>query len=1002
MKRRKSILIAGALILVLMLVFGWMLNNSDKKNDVTEETLQSSGRVAAAENEQEQKTNSEEKGSAASKKDSKSKKKQKSGEKDKAEKEKKEREKDKDKKTCRITIHDGASAADTKYVVNGLHVYDPTTVDKEDFVSGDEVPVGTNICVFAYNLASPVRLTIVHNGEVIAERTYSVMRQFVDDHKVEFFKFKLEGDLVVTTEALPKDAASGSTMHINNEALGSVLVGKEDVHDGDVLRNGTYNVTLSRADRDVRAALTVGGETVGTAELTDESPSAVFRRVSFDDEDIYVEFTVLNAHEETPAPPAKSRVRIENGRLGTVYRGSTELTDGASIIHGYHDLRVQSFNRDIEITLKVNGTVVGTAKLKGGMKEHRFSDVHVTGDVSIAFRDITPTPAEESFLITLEDKVKNKDVSMDVGYIDTSSGTPEPVQIVSGKKYSQGLMVGARVLNGTDRELKLTAYGADGTVLDSVTVEPKKGKIEGANGFYLILNQATRFVVDYAGSVEPPQPPAPKKYTVTVEDQIQDPKVTRTVGWIDTSSTPPKNVDIVSGNAYPEGLAIGTRVVNDGDRAVVMTVYEGGKQTAQKTVAPGAADGYYIESLSADSRIVFEPGQEEPKLCRITVDNGASSADIPNQVVNGLHVYDPTSSDKEDFESGAKVPKDTSICVFAYNLASPIRMTIVHNGVTIAERTYSAVQQFVDDYKVEKFRFKLEGDLVVTTEALPQDTELGRSEVSINGAELGTVSDGRNPIQHGDKLRNGTYNLILSRKDQDVDARLTVGGREIGTVELTAEQPSFTFKRVTFSDERIQIDFISKKPAPQDQFTVTVEDRINNPQVITTVGWIDFSGEKPEPVLIISGNQYPKGLKIGGRAINDSDRDVVLTVYEGGQEVYRTTIKPRGAGGYYIEELSADSSFIFEYAEKPAAAPSGESIVPPEETSGAGLPAIGEASEEPVVVPSAAVPAAEGQDHSAAPQYGAEEPQPDNAEAAIEAAPGGNLPDERGDGEDRL
>ena len=107
-----------------------------------------------------------------------------------------------EQKTCLITIDNGAAEANTENAVNGLHVYDPNSEELDDFVSGTELPAGTEVSVYVYNLASPVQLQIVHNGETIVDKRFEKMQAWVDDDKVEFFDIVLEGDLTVTTKAL--------------------------------------------------------------------------------------------------------------------------------------------------------------------------------------------------------------------------------------------------------------------------------------------------------------------------------------------------------------------------------------------------------------------------------------------------------------------------------------------------------------------------------------------------------------------------------------------------------------------------------------------------------------------------------------------------------------------------------------------------------------------------------------------------------------------------------
>ena len=105
---------------------------------------------------------------------------------------------------CVLTIDNGASSVNTKYAVNALHVYCPDTEDKEDYFSGDELPAGTSICIFAYNTAGDIHMTIVHNGETLCDKDFKRVIPWENDEAVERFTFSLEGDLTVTTYAIQK------------------------------------------------------------------------------------------------------------------------------------------------------------------------------------------------------------------------------------------------------------------------------------------------------------------------------------------------------------------------------------------------------------------------------------------------------------------------------------------------------------------------------------------------------------------------------------------------------------------------------------------------------------------------------------------------------------------------------------------------------------------------------------------------------------------------------
>ncbi len=239
------------------------------------------------------------------------------------------------KKTCTLTIHNGAAEANTTEAVNAVHVYDPDSEEQEDFFSGDEVPVGTHVSIFVYNLASPVSLTIEHNGKLYAERTYSVMEAWTDDAKVEFFEIDLEGDLTVTTEVLPEGTKTDSTVSINNEALGIVRMFDQDLHDGDRLRNGTGDLTLKRTVYDVKAAVTIDGKEAGSASLTEQKPEAVIPALTFNNSEIKVVFTQTDSSEPAPEPrPGAFRVWWKSQPVGT-----TEYQIQFSLKQNFSDAR---------------------------------------------------------------------------------------------------------------------------------------------------------------------------------------------------------------------------------------------------------------------------------------------------------------------------------------------------------------------------------------------------------------------------------------------------------------------------------------------------------------------------------------------------------------------------------------------------------------------------------------------------------------------------------------
>ncbi len=104
------------------------------------------------------------------------------------------------KTKARVTINDGAKAANTASAVNGFHVYLPKDKDLREVESGEELPLGTEISIYPYNTASKIHLKIVHNGVTIKDQDYDVFEPYVTSE--DFTDLKLEGDLVITTSVI--------------------------------------------------------------------------------------------------------------------------------------------------------------------------------------------------------------------------------------------------------------------------------------------------------------------------------------------------------------------------------------------------------------------------------------------------------------------------------------------------------------------------------------------------------------------------------------------------------------------------------------------------------------------------------------------------------------------------------------------------------------------------------------------------------------------------------
>ncbi len=124
-----------------------------------------------------------------------------------------------------------------------------------------------------------------------------------------------------------------------------------------------------------------------------------------------------------------------------------------------------------------------------------------------------------------------------------------------------------------------------------------------------------------------------------------------------------------------------------------------------------------------DSSSSSGTSQKAPNdLVKVTINNGASSANVEGETVNALHVYSYDIDESgDDFLSGTEIPKGTEVKLFVYNYASAVELNL-SNGDEKITRQYPAITPYVDDDKVEHITFIAKGDIVAETKAIDKLT----------------------------------------------------------------------------------------------------------------------------------------------------------------------------------------------------------------------------------------------------------------------------------------
>lgn len=247
-----------------------------------------------------------------------------------------------------VTIHidNGAADANSDSAVNGLHVYDPESEDLDDFVDGAEVPKGTKVSIYVYNLASEVHLDIKHNGETIADKDYGILQS---DDDVEFFDVTLEGDLYVNTSVInSKNKNDIATVHINN-SLATVSMDGEEIESNKDIDFGEHDFTVKAGDKDIKAQLKIGDKKIDTKTIK-AGKEYVFEDQNVDG-DVFFHFDYANKKDKQEAK--------ENAKNPDSKVGDKSVTEGGYSVTVVNNTGVELDVRYLDDNTNVHNVVSG-------------------------------------------------------------------------------------------------------------------------------------------------------------------------------------------------------------------------------------------------------------------------------------------------------------------------------------------------------------------------------------------------------------------------------------------------------------------------------------------------------------------------------------------------------------------------------------------------------------------------------------------------------------------
>ena len=858
-------------------------------------------------------------------------------------------QKEKDKKKdgmCTITIDNGAASANTDSAVNGLHVYDPDSKDLDDFVSGAEVPVGTKVSIYVYNLASPVNLVIEHNGKKIADKDYPVMQAWTDDDKVEFFDIVLEGDLKVTTKALEGSNDGNSYVSIRNDGLGMVFVGNEQLHDGNSVKNGTYDITIRRGSADVTATVKLGSNVIGTYDLTSSTPGYVLRNVNLNGRTLSVVFSRLGV------PPAEYTVTLDNRVSGSDAVFTVGYADDSSgtpravnIVSGnvYEEglligaralnnstrrLRLSAYTSSGSLIDSVEiGARSGTEEGANGFYFELHSSVVVvleyldggspesssTPEPAKPSVDPTPDPAAKQYTITINNGAASANTDETVNALHVYTG--EQDDYTSGAKVKEGTKVTIFVYNYASPVHLVVEHNGKvikDKVYDMIRPFEDDDKIELID---VTVQGDLKVTTEVAKT-----PVTPTEYTVTYEDKTDDELAELSLYWADDE----ENFGVIhSGDKIPAGKNIMSLVSNYSDSDVRLTAYADDREIASAVITTDDEMGG-IESfeLKQDVHFVLEKIEKEEKKYTVTLEDKTED----ENVTTNLFWLDEDNN-YGAVESGDEIVGGLNLMTQIINMSEDtVKVTAYAGTKKIAEGTVTPDDMFggldpiamTQDIRivVEKETAEKQYTITIDNDAASANTDDAVNGLHVYSPETEDLAD----YVTGDRAAAGTpIEIYVYNCASPVHLVVEHNGEVIKDVIYDVLIPYET--DVEFIEFELEGDLkvtTEAVDAPEEPtaYTVTVEDNVKNENVVFTVGYIDMSSETPKQVLIESGSQYEEGLMIGARVMNDSDQSIVLTVYEG-TEKNSVTIAAGEADGYYVESLKADTRFVIDTVAEP-------------------------------------------------------------------------------------
>ena len=292
------------------------------------------------------------------------------------------------------------------------------------------------------------------------------------------------------------------------------------------------------------------------------------------------------------------------------------------------------------------------------------------------------------------------------------------------------------------------------------------------------------------------------KYSVLLDNRLENDNIEIKTKYVKMNNGIPSSVIIDYSSKYDEGTKIYVNVKNNSNEKIIV----------KAIISDTVLDYCIIDSANSNELIGLELEGDmtilvdlAPSLAHFTINFDKSKNS--SSAINRLFVYDPDDANRADYSDDSDVLIGKNVAIYEFNYASSVHLTIVHNGKKIVDKYYSKVidQEAGHD---EKFIFEIEGDLIVTEEAIDQIPIDGFVKINLTGDNIGRFSIGMSDFYDSEYVEKGTFKVTITNlnKTNSIKATVKIGDNvvidDVIEKKKDKEYPNITFNTnvlVTFS-----------------------------------------------------------------------------------------------------------------------------------------------------------------------------------------------------------